>query len=145
MYFAQQFEWSAVLNFHGAVLLEIEQGLLKWGDSFMHLESRTLYGHPLPDKSSLKSSIKSSVKPSSQVPILFCRDYQRDTCANNASEHYGYIRGECKWLKHICATCWVKNCKQEQHRENSENCPFTASGGSDSVAVSNQSALWANS
>ena len=135
MYFAQQFEWSAVLNFHGAVLLEIERGLLKWGDSFMHLESRTLYGHPLPDKSSLKSSIKSSVKPSSQVPILFCRDYQRDACAN-ASEHYGYIRGERKWLKHICATCWVKNRKQEQHRENSADCPFTASGGSDSVAVS---------
>ena len=98
MYFAQQFEWSAVLNFHGAVLLKIERGLLKWGDSFMHLESRTLYGHPLPDKSSFKSSIKSSVKPSSQVPILFCRDYQRDACAN-ASEHYGYIRGERKWLK----------------------------------------------
>lgn len=37
MYFAQQFEWSAVLNFHGAVLLEIERGLIKWGDSFMHL------------------------------------------------------------------------------------------------------------
>jgi len=50
MYFAQQFTWSAVLNFHGAVLLEIERGLIKCGDSFMHLESRTLYGHPLPDK-----------------------------------------------------------------------------------------------
>lgn len=135
MYFAQQFEWSAVLNFHGAVLLEIERGLLKWGDSFMHLESRTLYGHPLPDKSSFKSSIKSSVKPSSQVPILFCRDYQRDACAN-ASEHYGYIRGERKWLTHNCAIFWVKNRKQEQHHENSADCPFTASGGSDSVAVS---------
>lgn len=28
MYFAQQFSWLAVLNFHGAVLLEIEQGLI---------------------------------------------------------------------------------------------------------------------
>ena len=104
VYFAQQFEWSAVLNFRGAVLLKIAWSLSKWGDSFLHLESRTLYGHPLPDKWSLKSSVKSSVKPSSQVPILFCRDYQRDACAN-ASEHYGYSRGERKWLKHICATC----------------------------------------
>ena len=31
MYFAQQFTWSAVLNFQGAVLLEIERGLIKWG------------------------------------------------------------------------------------------------------------------
>ena len=46
VYFAQQYEWQAVLSFHGAVLLEIEQGLLKWGDSLFHLESRTLYGHP---------------------------------------------------------------------------------------------------
>jgi len=88
MYFAQQFEWSAVLNFHGAVLHEIVQGLLKWGDSFMYLESCTLYGHPLPDKSCLKSLITSSVKPCSQVPILFCRDYQQDACANG-NEHYG--------------------------------------------------------
>ena len=32
MYFAQQYEWSAVLHFHGSVLLEIERGLVQWGD-----------------------------------------------------------------------------------------------------------------
>lgn len=33
MYFAQQYEWSAILNFHGSILLEIEHGLVHWGDS----------------------------------------------------------------------------------------------------------------
>ncbi|XP_048577649.1 kinesin-like protein KIN-14H isoform X5 [Nematostella vectensis] len=47
MYHAQLYEWEAVLAFHGAVLLEIERGLLKWGDSFSHLESRTLHGQLL--------------------------------------------------------------------------------------------------
>ena len=47
MYFAQQYEWPAILNFHGSVLLEIQRGLVKWGDYNLHLESRTLYGHPL--------------------------------------------------------------------------------------------------
>ena len=56
MYFAQQYEWSAVLNFHSSVLLEIEQGLVQWGDSYLQLESRTLYGHPLQEKSSTSSS-----------------------------------------------------------------------------------------
>ena len=42
MYFAQQYEWHAVLSFHGAALLEIECGTLTWGDSFIHLKSRTL-------------------------------------------------------------------------------------------------------
>jgi hypothetical protein len=32
MYFAQQHEWHAVLSFHAFVLLEIERGLLSWGD-----------------------------------------------------------------------------------------------------------------
>ena len=52
MYFVQQFEWKAVLSFHGAVLLEIERGLVTWGDSFMYLESRTLYGHLILGKAS---------------------------------------------------------------------------------------------
>lgn len=135
MYFAQQFTWSAVLNFHGAVLLEIEWGLITWGDSFMHLESRMLYGHPLPEKSTAKPPVKlSATKSSSPLPILFCRDYQRDTC-NHASDHYGYIRGERKWLKHICATCWMQNRRKEQHRENSADCPAVlVSGGLDSAA-----------
>ena len=38
MYLAQQYAWSAVLNFHALVLLEIDPGLLTWGDSFLHLE-----------------------------------------------------------------------------------------------------------
>ena len=50
MYFSQHFTWSAVLNFHSAVLLEIERSLIKWGGSFMHLDSRKLYGQPLPEK-----------------------------------------------------------------------------------------------
>jgi len=107
MYFAQQFTWSAILNFHGAVPLEIEWGLIKWGDSFMHLESRTLYGHPLPSKLLYLTRLlspgyykSSSSKSSSPLPIFFCWDYQRDA-RNNASDHYGYIRGERKWLNHI--------------------------------------------
>ena len=75
MYFAQQFTWSAFLDkFHDAVLLEIERALTQWGDSFMHLERRTLYGHPVPETLTAKSS---SFK-SSPLPILFCRDYQPD-------------------------------------------------------------------
>ena len=101
MYFAQQFTRLAVLNFLGSVVLEIERGLIKWGDSFMYLESRTLYSHPLPEKSTAELPVKSSSSKSSPLLILFCRDYQRDA-RNNASDHYGYLRGESKWLKHIC-------------------------------------------
>ena len=122
MYFAQQNEWSAVLNFHGSVLLEIERGLVQWGNSFLHLESRTLYGHPLQEKSPTSSS---------SAPVLFCRDYQREQCIS-VRNHFGFIRGERNWLKHICAACWTRLRKQESHRENSSDCPLKALAAKDS-------------
>jgi hypothetical protein len=41
MYFATQYKWRSVLNFHAACLLEVERGNLKWGRSFQRLESTT--------------------------------------------------------------------------------------------------------
>ena len=100
MYFAQQYEWQAVLSFHGAVLLEIERGLLKWGDSLFHLDSRTLYGHPKTPKSSTSGGSSTS-----STTVLYCRDFQRQQCSFNQA-HYGYLCGERKWLRH----CWVFPC-----------------------------------
>ncbi|KAK3703094.1 hypothetical protein QZH41_003010 [Actinostola sp. cb2023] len=88
MYLAHQYEWLNVLSFHGAVLLEIERGMLSWSDSFTHLESRTLYGNT---KSS-SASASSSTTATAVSPALFCRDYQRSSCSNTR-DHYGYIRG----------------------------------------------------
>ena len=118
MYFAQQYEWQAVLSFHGAVLLEIERGLLKWGDSLFHLESRTLYGHPKAPQSSTSGGSSTS-----STTVLYCRDFQRQQCSFNQA-HYGYLRGERKWLRHICSDCWVQSRKQEQHRAGSSECTF---------------------
>ena len=86
MYFSQLYDWQAVLSFHGAVLLEIERGLLKWEDSFLHLESRTLYGHLKATKPSASAS------SSATVPVLFCCDYQRSTCSFQ-QDHHGFLRG----------------------------------------------------
>ena len=121
MYFAQQFTWSAVLSFHGAVLLEIERGFLKCGDSSFHLESRTLYGHPLPAKAAVGKSA---------AAILFCRDYQQQACSHT-QDHVGFIRGERKYVWHICAACWVSKCHQEQHREGSADCPLADQQGAE--------------
>ena len=122
MYFSQLYEWQAVLSFHGAVLLEIERGLLQWGDSFLPLESRTLYGHLKATKPSASAS------SSANVPILFCRDYQRQTCTFE-QDHYGLLRGERKWLRHICANCWVKGRTQALHPEGSKECPLSTNSG----------------
>ena len=44
MYLATKFQWRNVMNYHGAVLLEIERGHLQWGDNFQVLQNTTLAG-----------------------------------------------------------------------------------------------------
>ena len=90
MYFAQQYEWQVVLSFHGAVLLEIERRLLKWGDSLFHLESSTLYGHPTMPKSSTSGGSSTS-----STTVLYCQNFQWQQCSFNQA-HSGYLRSKRK-------------------------------------------------
>ena len=94
MYLAMTYEWKAVLAYHGAVLLEIERGHAAWGDSFHYLDARILQEH-------FKSPVRPSVSQKDSCPVLFCRDYQRGVCTFS-SDHSGSLRGEVKFLRHIC-------------------------------------------
>ena len=116
MYFAQQYEWQAVLSFHAPVILEIKRDLLKWGNSLFHLESSTLYGHPKMPKSSTSGGSSTS-----STTVLYCQHFQRQQCSFNQA-HYGYLRGKRKWLQHICSDCWVQSRKQEHHHTGSSEC-----------------------
>ena len=102
MYFVQQYEWQAVLIFHGAVLLEIERDLLKWGDSLFHLESRTLYGHYKTPKSSTSGGSSTSSNT-----VLYCRDFQRQQCSFNQA-HYSYLTARESGCG-ICSDCWEQS------------------------------------
>ena len=133
MYLAMTYEWQAVLAYHGAVLLEIERGHSPWGDSFHHLDARILQGHFKSSGNSLRSSASKDLRP-----VLFCWDYQRGTC-NFPSDHSGSLRGEVKFLRHICATCWVRERKKRAHRENSEQCPLRQTSEVNPPAVSGNS------
>ena len=58
------------------------------------------------------------------------------TSENNVKDHFGFIRGVRKWLRHICASCWTRLRKQEPHRENSSDCPPNALAAKGSPAPS---------
>lgn len=81
MYLATVYEWTAVKNFHATVLLEIERGYLQWGQSFLHLEHRTLLGakKKLHDSKPTDQKRNASHGSNSSV-VLFCRDFQRGSC-----------------------------------------------------------------
>lgn len=87
MYLASVYEWPAVRSFHAAVLLEIERGRLNWGDSFLHLENRTLAG------SHKKVKDQKHPAPSTSTAVLFCREYQKGSCSHS-KDHYAMLKGE---------------------------------------------------
>jgi len=116
MYLASIYEWSAVRSFHAAVLLEIERGRLNWVDSFLHLENRMLAG------SHKKMKDQKRPTPSTSTAVLFCREYQKGSCSHS-KDHYALLKGEKKWLCHICAGCWVKDKVKRMHSEYSDDCP----------------------
>lgn len=110
MYLTMHYEWAAVRRFHAAVLLEIERGHLQWGDSFTYLERHSFHDQP-------KWNARQKPTQSSPAnPVLFCRDYQREKCHHD-NYHFGTIRGNKKWLQHICAKCWITSRTREKHLE----------------------------
>ena len=135
MYLATKYQWKCVLNYHAAVLLEIERGHLRWGDSFQILQNTTLAGgflHPNRSGSNNSSSNRSmggSTASSGSGPsngrdegTLFCRAYQRGTC-KQARDHYGWFNNENRLLKHICAKCWLNSRTLASHPETDDSCP----------------------
>ena len=74
VYLVTQFTWSAVREFHAAVLFKIECGRARWGDSFADLETRLPRNCMRP--------MASAVAGRAGTPVLFCQDYQNDKCAH---------------------------------------------------------------
>ena len=125
MYLATQFTWSSVRDLHAAVLFEIECGRADWGDSFTHLESRILQA---PVKPSSRAGVS---RTEGSAAVFFCRDFQHGACKLN-KDHYGTLRGERKWLQHICAWCWVDTRVTARHTEFSKECPLAVEKDSNS-------------
>ena len=79
-------------------------------------ENRTLAG--------LHKKTKEQKRPAplSSNPVLFCSDYQKGLCSHS-KDHYAMLKGEKKWLCHICAACWVKDKAKRMHSEYADDCP----------------------
>ena len=119
MYLATKYRWDCILNYHAAVLLEIERGNVKWDDSFQMLQSTTLAGGFLQSDESNSTASKKST----EGPIMFCRNFQRGLC-QEAHDHWGEFYGEQRYLRHICAKCWLQTRKKSPHSEDSDTCPL---------------------
>ena len=52
-----------------------------------------------------------------------CRNFQRGLC-QEAHDHWGEFYGEQRYLRHICAKCWLQTRKKSPHSEDSDTCPL---------------------
>lgn len=82
----------------------------------MHLECHSLRVKP-------QSGITQHTASMSSSALLFCRDFQQSHC-KHTKDHYGTIRGEQKWLQHVCAKCWISNRRVARNTEFSPDCPL---------------------
>ena len=130
MYFATIYPWSNVLAFHGACIMEIEQGILKWGSDFHHLIHTTLL---MPSRSSSRSTTGRTGRggasstggaSSGGGAVRFCPKYQRNQCTFDR-DHDGMFRNQNCHLRHICAKCWLENKSFAAHPESSSTCPLS--------------------
>ena len=106
---------------------------MSWGDSFQALQATTLAGGFLLNNacgggssagvSGAGRSARSVLGSNENSPTVFCKAYQRGTCTHT-QDHQGMFLGESRFLKHICAKCWLSTKKLSPHSENSETCPL---------------------
>ena len=128
MYFATIYPWSNVLAFHGACLMEIEQGVLKWGSDFHHLIHTTLLMPSRNARSSNRNRGGSTTDgggASGGGAVRFCPKYQRNQCSYSG-DHEGTFRNQNCNMRHICAKCWLDNKSFAAHPETSPSCPLNA-------------------
>ena len=127
MYLATKFSWDCVLNYHAAVLLEIERGHCRWGDSFQMLQTTTLAGGYLlhSNNNSYGTLPQKSMKNAQDGPVIFCKSFQRGACQEE-TDHFGDFNGMNRYLRHICGNCWLQLRKKAPHPESSGDCPFNA-------------------
>ena len=125
MYFASIYSWSSVLKFHAAVLVEIEKGVLKWGDDFRHLQSTTLITRVESRRDNGKGSGQTK-NSGGKNSVLYCAAYQNGMCSF-PNDHEGVLNGQTRVLRHVCAKCLHANPRSiVQHPDKSPQCPLNA-------------------
>ena len=115
------YQWNAILRFYAAVLTRIQDGELKWGDSYQRMEQMLLMPFPLSRASDQKGNGSGRRTRDPDRPI-YCQEFQADRCLHGG-DHQGKFYGETVTLRHCCMTCLKEDGKVLDHPASSENCP----------------------
>ena len=115
---AGHYQWSAVLKLYSAILMRMENGELRWGESYHRMEQQLLMPFPLMRNQHDQKGRRSR---DPDRPI-YCQDYQKRECGHSG-DHPGRFFGEQVTLRHICMECLKVDGKSIEHPACSEGCP----------------------
>ena len=119
MYFANLYEWKALLKFYAAWVRRIEVGLSSWSDNPSEIETPMLACCPLRSKVAPK-------KEFSRAPeqVWWCPDYNKLGC-NLGSSHQKVIKGQSRSVSHFCSVCHKNDKVRLDHPKSSSACPYS--------------------
>ena len=127
---ARIYQWQAVRDYHGTVLLEIERGVRDWGpkESYRDVEPDTLYGFrkdlAFKSKPKIPGFGESAPKVSGLARRYYCFPYQSGTCPL-PSKHEGTFGPSSApvVLEHYCSACFRKTRSYMPHPSSDPSCP----------------------
>ena len=119
MYYANIYEWRALLKFYAARVRRIEIGLSTWSDDSTEIEMPMLARFPLRTKSQLK---KEGQRDSDQ--LWWCPDYNKQSCSSSALVYQKHIKGQLRTVRHFCSACFKGDKAKLEHPQSSSACPY---------------------
>ena len=117
MYFANIYEWKALLKFYAAWVRRIEIGLSQWSDNSAEIETPMLACFPLRNKTFSKKEMLRT-----QDAVWCCPDFNKQSCSLGAS-HQKVIKGQTRAVRHFCSACYRTNKVKLEHPMSSSACP----------------------
>ena len=129
---AGYYQWQAILKFHAAILSEIKNGNMQWGDCYSKLEQQMLMPFPIGKKNDKKRGNSPGNQRRgrdnehngghTEEKVVYCGEYQNRNC-QHTNNHSGQFFGQTTQMLHICAACWRRNKVKAQHPSASPDCP----------------------
>ena len=112
------YEWRQIREIYGYIATRIERGLLSWesrmGEEIQWALQKKV-GATQNEGKKISKNIQSRI-PGGVERIWYCPSYQRANC-NKASGHEETVNGRKVNVQHICARCYTRDKKREEHPE----------------------------
>ena len=109
MYFANIYEWKALLKFYAAWVRRIEIGLSQWSDNSAEIKTPMLACFPLRNKTFSKKEMLRI-----QDAVWWCPDFNKQSCSLGSS-HQKVIKGQFRAVRHFCSACYRTDKVKLEH------------------------------